>query len=130
MKELLLDTCAFLWLALTPDKIPPKAAALLNDPGNPRLLSQASVLEIVLKHRIGKLPLPQPPDVWIPARRDFFHIRQIEMTDEVIFRSGRLTHDHGDPFDRLIAALAMERACTLLSSDLRLRDLGADVLWD
>lgn len=46
--DLLLDTCAFLWLALDPEKIPAKAAGLLNDTSNRRMFSMVSVLEIVL----------------------------------------------------------------------------------
>lgn len=129
MKDLLLDTCAFLWLALDPDRIPGKAAALLNDTRNPRLLSQVSVLEIVLKYRVGKLPLPLPPEEWIPSRRDFFSILELPLSDSVIYNSGHLPAAHADPFDRLIAAQARERDCTVLTSDPRIRDLGARVVW-
>jgi PIN domain nuclease of toxin-antitoxin system len=50
----LLDTCTFLWLALEPGRISAAAREILDDPGTVRRLSQASVLEIVLKHRAGK----------------------------------------------------------------------------
>jgi PIN domain nuclease of toxin-antitoxin system len=129
VRELLLDTCAFLWLALDPDRIPDKAAAVLNDTRNPRLLSQVSVLEIVLKYRVGKLPLPLPPEMWIPSRREFFSILDIPLSDSVIYQSGHLTSAHPDPFDRLIAAQAMERDCAVLTSDPRIRELGARVIW-
>jgi len=130
VNELLLDTCAFLWLALEPEKIPKKAAAFLNDTRNPRTLSQVSVLEIVLKYRVGKLPLPLPPETWIPSRMDYFFIQEIPLSNSVIYQSRHLPPGHADPFDRLIAAQAIERSCTLLSSDLRLRDLGAELIWE
>jgi PIN domain nuclease of toxin-antitoxin system len=128
--ELLLDTCAFLWLALDPAKIPPPAAALLNDTRNPRLLSQVSVLEIVLKYRIGRLPLPLPPEDWIPSRRRFFHLRDLPLLEDIIFQSQHLAHPHPDPFDRLLATLARQRDCVVLSSDSRIQDLGARVVWN
>ncbi|MEX2606172.1 MAG: type II toxin-antitoxin system VapC family toxin [Kiritimatiellia bacterium] len=124
-----MDTCAFLWLALDPDRIPDKAAELLNDTRNPRLMSQVSVLEIVLKYRVGKLPLPIPPEEWIPSRRAFFSVQDIPLSDSVIYQSHHLTSAHPDPFDRLIAAQAMERECALLTSDPRFGDLGAKVIW-
>jgi len=130
MKEFLLDTCVFLWLALQPEKISPKAASHLNDTRNPRLLSQVSVLEIVLKYRAGKLPLPMPPEAWIPSRLEFFCVNEIPLPDEVIYQSRHLPSEHADPFDRLIAAQALARGCILLSSDSKLRDLGADVVWE
>ncbi|MCC5843199.1 MAG: type II toxin-antitoxin system VapC family toxin [Verrucomicrobia bacterium] len=130
MKEVLLDTCVFLWLALQPEKIPPKAASHLNDTRNPRLLSQVSVLEMVLKYRAGKLPLPMPPEAWIPSRLAFFCVNEIPLPDAVIYQSRHLPSEHADPFDRLIAAQALARGSILLSSDRKLRDLGADVVWE
>jgi len=129
VNELLLDTCAFLWLALEPEKIPKTAADSLNDTQNPRTLSQVSVLEIVLKYRVGKLPLPQPPETWIPSRMDFFCIQEIPLSTSVIYQSRRLPSEHSDPFDRLIAAQAIEKDCHLLSADPRLLALGARVIW-
>jgi PIN domain nuclease of toxin-antitoxin system len=57
----LLDTCAFLWLAQQPDMISPRAAVAINDASNDLFLSDVSILEIVLKHSAGKLPLPGAP---------------------------------------------------------------------
>jgi PIN domain nuclease of toxin-antitoxin system len=125
----LLDTCTFLWLALDPGKISSAAREILDDPGTVRRLSQASVLEIVLKHRAGKLPLPLPPDQWIPSRRDFFQLEDLAIDEAVIYRSGRLPEGHDDPFDRLIAAHAIESGSTLLSPDTPMSLLGASRIW-
>lgn len=129
MNGLLLDTCAFLWLALEPGKIPKKASAFLNDTRNPRTLSQVSILEIVLKYRVGKLPLPLPPETWIPSRMDFFCIQEIPLSTSVIYQSRHLPSEHTDPFDRLIAAQAIEKDFHLLSADPRFQELGARVVW-
>lgn len=127
--RMLLDTCAFLWLALEPDRIAAEAESIINDPGNPLALSQASVLEIVLKHRTGKLPLPDSPRTWIPSRRDFFQLEDLPLEEPVIFRSGTLPDVHDDPFDRLIAAHAIEAGWTILSPDTALSRLGAARIW-
>lgn len=125
----LLDTCTFLWLAFEPARISGVARKILDDPGTVRRLSQASVLEIVLKYRAGKLPLPEAPDVWIPSRREFFQLENLPLDERVIYRSGNLPDGHDDPFDRLIAAHAIESGSTLLSPDTPLSLLGAARLW-
>lgn len=127
--RVLLDTCTFLWLALEPGRISPAARQLLDDPAVERCLSQVSVMEIVFKHRAGKLPLPTEPAAWIPSRREFFQVRDMEFGERVIYRSGQLSDAHEDPFDRLLAAHAIECGATVLSPDAQLSALGAARLW-
>lgn len=125
----LLDTCTFLWLALEPDRISEAARQVLDDPRTIRQLSHVSVMEIVLKHRVGKLPLPESPESWIPARREFFHLQDLPLEETVIYRSGRLPDGHDDPFDRLLVAHAIEAGSTLISPDEPLSFLGASRIW-
>ncbi|HMO51807.1 MAG TPA: type II toxin-antitoxin system VapC family toxin [Kiritimatiellia bacterium] len=127
--KVILDTCTFLWLALEPDRLSPRARSLFDDRTTEPHLSMVSVLEIALKYRAGKLPLPLEPSDWIPSRRSFFHLIEIPLTEAVIFRSGELSSDHDDPFDRLLAATAMEAGATILSPDPQLSLLGASRIW-
>lgn len=127
--EALLDTCTFLWLALEPDRISKPARAVINDPLVTLGFSRASVLEIVLKHRTGKLPLPESPASWIPTRRAFFQLVDLPLTETVFYRSGCLCAGHDDPFDRLIAAHAVETGRVVISPDRPLGDLGASRIW-
>ncbi len=125
----LLDTCTFLWLALEPARISAGAKRVLDDPRTIRQLSQVSVLEIVLKHRAGKLALPESPESWIPSRRAFFQLEDLALVEAVIYRSGMLPEGHDDPFDRLLAAHAIESGSTLVSPDAPLSLLGASRIW-
>jgi PIN domain nuclease of toxin-antitoxin system len=127
--KLLLDTCTFLWLALEPHRISPVGRELLDNPTTDPHLSTVSVLEITLKYRAGKLPLPHSPAAWIPSRRAFFQLTEVPLTEPMIFRSLQLADPHDDPFDRLLAATAIEAAATILSPDTRLSGLGASRLW-
>lgn len=127
--KLLLDTCAFLWLAQQPDKISSTASDLIDDPDNDLLLSEVSVLEIVMKHSAGKLPLPDVPRKWILAKLNYHHVVSLPLRAEVMFRSGELPDVHADPFDRLLAAQAIEDGLTTLSPDKPLSDLGASRVW-
>lgn len=127
--NLLLDTCAFLWLALPQGKLSNEAARLLNDSSTQLFLSDVSVWEISLKHAVSKLPLPATPRVWLPRRLAFFQIQTLPLTHEAIYLSGELPRVHPDPFDRLLAAQAIEAGMTLLSPDLPLSLLGASRVW-
>jgi PIN domain nuclease of toxin-antitoxin system len=104
----LLDTCTFLWLAQQPSQISAAAAAAIDDPANDLGVSEASLLEVVLKHAAGRLPLPDAPRVWIPEKLEFHQLQLLSLTPEVIYRCGELPKAHADPFDRLLAAHAIE----------------------
>jgi PIN domain nuclease of toxin-antitoxin system len=125
----LLDTCTFLWLAQQPAMISSTAAEAINDPSNELFLSDASIIEIVLKHSAGKLPLPGPPRAWIPEKVSFHQLQSLALAHRAVFRSGELPRVHPDPFDRLLAAQAVEEGMTLLSPDTPLSRLGASRIW-
>ena len=64
--RLLLDTCVFLWLTTEPSRLSQAATVALDDEQNELFLSDAGIWEITLKHKAGKLPLPDAPRRWIP----------------------------------------------------------------
>jgi PIN domain nuclease of toxin-antitoxin system len=59
--RLLLDTHVFLWYTTAAPKLPAAFRAAIQDPNNEVYLRVASVWEAVIKHDLGKLPLPAPP---------------------------------------------------------------------
>ena len=125
----LLDTCTFLWLALPQGKLSSTAKSILDDPANDLFLSDTSVWEICLKHTAGKLPLPAAPRAWLPTRLAFFKIASLPLTHTAFFRSGELPRVHPDPFDRILAAQAMEEGMVILSPDEPLSRLGSARAW-
>ncbi len=127
--RLLLDTCAFLWLAAQPARLSALAAAAINDETSELFLSDTSVWEIVLKYQAGKLPLPESPRGWIPKQIEFFQLQSLPVTAEAILQSGELPGPHRDPFDRLLAAQALARGFRLVSPDCFFGDVGVDCLW-
>ena len=52
--KLLLDTHLLLWAAAEPDRLPPEAAALIENPGNTLLFSAASLWEVAIKAALGR----------------------------------------------------------------------------
>jgi PIN domain nuclease of toxin-antitoxin system len=127
--NLLLDTCAFLWLAAGPDRLSAPARAAMDDESNRLFLSDATVWEIVLKQQTGKLPMPETPLTWIPKQLAFFDLHRLPIDFESLFRSGELPAIHRDPFDRLLCAQAITRDLTVLTPDPPFQGLGVNTLW-
>lgn len=125
----LLDTCVFLWVSQQPAMLSKAAAAVINDRSNELHVSDVSVWEVTLKHSTGKLPLPGTPRVWIPEKFAHHKFKALSLDHAAIFRSGELPRKHADPFDRLLAAQAIESGMTILSPDTPLSLLGASRIW-
>jgi PIN domain nuclease of toxin-antitoxin system len=127
--RLLLDTCALLWLLGNDPKLSAAAKAALLDPANERWLSPISLLEIALKVRLGKLPLPKPYPVLFPAELTANDIHLLPLEAVHIEPLTTLQLHHKDPFDRLIAATALVESLTLVSADPAFDAYGLTRLW-
>ncbi len=127
--NVLLDTCAFIWLAMPQGRLSTAATQVINDPDNRLFLSDVSLWEITLRHSSGKLPLPASPRDWTPLQMQFYQVERWPLAQDAIYRSGELPRVHLDPFDRLLAAQAIESGMTLLSPHAPLSLLGASRLW-
>jgi PIN domain nuclease of toxin-antitoxin system len=68
--RLLFDTHVFLWYITADPKLPATFRVAIQDPANEVYLSVASVWEAVIKHGLGKLPLPGPPADYLLQQRD------------------------------------------------------------
>ena len=64
--RLLLDTCTFLWIVGGDAALSDRVRQAFVDPENEVFLSAASAWEIAVKHRLGRLPLPAPPEEFVP----------------------------------------------------------------
>lgn len=127
--KILLDTCSFIWLALEPEKLSLAAVKLIDDDSNELFISDVSLWEITLKNSAGKLPLPEAARPWLIAQRSFHRLVAVPVNEFAIFLTSELPPVHPDPFDRLIAAQAIENQFTILSPDRPLSLLGANRVW-
>jgi hypothetical protein len=127
--RILLDTCAFIWLASDPGQLGGDARSALEDPHKERFLSLSSVWEIVLKYHLGKLPLPSKPEEWVEEQARIQDITILNLERGVIYQSGKLPPIHRDPFDRMIAADSLIHKMPILSPDGPFKEYGCKVLW-
>lgn len=63
--RLLLDTHIFLWYITGDPRLPAPMVPMIRDPANEVYLSVISVWEVIVKHQIGKLFLPQSPEIYL-----------------------------------------------------------------
>lgn len=125
----LLDTCTFIWLTSAPGQLSAEATRRLGEDSQTRHMSLASVWEISLKYRTGKLPLPQPPRYWIEEQVRLQNIEILDLVRESLYRSTELPAVHNDPFDRLIAAESLVHDLTIISPDEPFTNYGCKTIW-
>ncbi len=117
--KLLLDTCALIWLTTAPRKLASGMLALYENPDNEVFLSVASTWEIAIKHRSGKLRLPNnmPPADFIPEARRRHGIDVLPIREEDSFVLAKLPPIHHDPFDRILICQAITNQMIILTPD-------------
>ena len=129
LMKILVDTCTFLWIASESPRLSRTAATVFLDVNNERYLSAASAWEIGIKHAIGRLPLPQRPDVFVPMIREASGISSLDIDEESALHAGRLPALHSDPFDRMLVAQALVHGMTILTPDPHIEQYAVRVLW-
>lgn len=128
--KLLLDTHAVLWALAEPEKLSNKVKSALEDTSNPLLVSSISLFEIATKNRIGKLDVP----AFLLKDWQFVLSRlgaEILVLDGAsALRAGKWLVEHRDPFDRILAAQAVEHELILVSKDSSFENFqGLQLLW-
>lgn len=93
------------------------------------LVSAASGWEIATKVRLGKLPWAAEFEQNFVGFVTDAGYKLVAIKIEVALRAGRITGDHRDPFDRMIAALALAEDMPLISSDAQLDTFGVRRIW-
>ena len=127
--KVLLDTCAVIWATLSPNSLSPQARETIADEANTILVSEASAWEIATKVRLGKLPGAEKLEQDYLAVMEEAGYELLAIDTASALRAGRLTAEHKDPFDRMIAAQALALDVAILSSDPQLDQFGVRRIW-
>lgn len=123
--RVLIDTHYVLWAAINSKRMEPWARKLIANLDNEILVSAASVYEISLKVRRGKLPeaVEFESDL-ITNIENGLGYTLLPLEPESMMRAARFQDPHADPFDRMIAAQAIQNNLPLLSTDPKLDVFG------
>lgn len=114
--KLLLDTHTLLWWLTDDEKLGQQVRESIADPRNDVLVSAASLWEIVVKVRVGKLEA-DIADITQSLAREEFTLLHIEPTHLAVLGSLPRHPDHRDPFDHLLVAQAIGEGATFVSED-------------
>ena len=127
--SILLDTCAFLWVILGAPEISSRAKDLFTDPSNEVFLSAVSVWEISVKYNLGRLPLPEPPDRFLPQERERHLITPLPLEEAAVLHLHRLPQLHNDFFDRMLVCQAIESGLVILTPDRLISQYPTRTAW-
>jgi PIN domain nuclease of toxin-antitoxin system len=127
--KILLDTHVVVWAAVSPRRLSARAVAAIQDERSELLISAATAWEIATKVRIGKLPEAEKLERNLVELATAAEYTFLPISFESALRSGRMIASHGDPFDRMIAAQALELDLDLISIDTKLDQFGVRRIW-
>lgn len=123
--ELLLDTCAAIWLSQHAKMLPPAVAAIDDafDQGLPLRLSLITSWELGLLEKSGRAPMTRPPQVIFRLFLDMPGVILEDLTANILIESSLLPGTpHGDPADRIIIATARALDLTVVTRDRHILD--------
>jgi len=115
--KLLLDTHAFLWFITGDKRLSASAVASIRDPHNDAFLSVAAVWEAIIKYHLGKLPLPQSPEIYLPQQRLNHNIETLPIDEAALGFLPKIPALHRDPFDRIMICQALHHGLTIVTVD-------------
>jgi PIN domain nuclease of toxin-antitoxin system len=126
--RLLLDTSCWLWMVAASERLGPNARHMLEDGSSELLLSAASSWEISIKHALGKLALPAPPEEYVPSRMAATGVSALPVQHSHALAVASLPRHHRDPFDRLLIAQARLEGVPIMTADRAFRDYDVPLI--
>lgn len=127
----LLDTNALIVGTTDFDSLKVSYQRILTDSANELVTSPASLWEMAIKVRLGKLSLNglSLETFATVIRRNFrIHLLPVKQSQLLYIATLPKVKDHGDPFDLLIIAQALTENLPVLTSDRKFVDYGVMVV--
>lgn len=126
--RLLLDTHVFLWWIAGDPALKSPARKVIADRGNDCLVSIVSFWEIAIKKSLGKLEVPEPLASFFAEQLAVNEFGLLDLEIAHVAKVASLPFHHRDPFDRLLAAQAIEADLKIVSADPVFREYGLEVI--
>jgi PIN domain nuclease of toxin-antitoxin system len=127
--EVLLDTHVLIWWLSQSTRLGPRARKLLADDGTKLLWSVASSWELAIKQSKGGIQLPGPVRTYLPQVLGEQQVDLLPIANSHALRVAELPHHHGDPFDRMLVAQAVEERIPILTNDEVIGQYEVEVIW-
>jgi len=86
-------------------------------------------LEISIKYAIGRLPLPESPEMFIPTQRELHGIETFPLEENAALHLARLPQLHKDPFDRILICQAIIHGMVIMTPDELILQYAIQSIW-
>jgi PIN domain nuclease of toxin-antitoxin system len=129
---ILLDTCALIFDALTPERLSTTATTALDrgEAAGSLACADISLWEIAMLIAKGRLQPGTDAETFCRLALDARGTRLLPITPAIAARSAHIDLPQGDPADRLIASTALDHGAPLVTIDRKLRDAPVlETLW-
>ena len=126
--KILLDTHIFLWFISGDHQLADAVRDAIRDTGNEVYLSVASIWEAIIKYKLGKLPLPKSPEVYLPEQRRLHQITSLSIDEDCMKQLASLPMLHKDPFDRLLISQAKQYGMSIATVDNAVKAYSVSIL--
>ena len=127
--KLLLDTHAFLWWVGDTRGLSRKARSAIGSGRNECFVSVASGWEIAVKVSLGNLRIESSLDRFLPEQLAANGFQPLAIDLKHTARVAVLPFHHRDPFDRLLAAQALEEELAMVTADPVFAKYGVRRVW-
>jgi PIN domain nuclease of toxin-antitoxin system len=118
--NVVLDTCALLWLTLDPSELSPKAHKAISN-AEQILVSSISIWEIGIKFQRKKIELGTSYVDYVDRVSSAAQIELVPIDHRQWVNSIKLDWNHKDPADRVIVSLASTLELQLITDDEQIR---------
>lgn len=125
--SILLDTHALIWWAISDQRLSKRVKRLMEDEQTRVFVSSASAWEIATKVRLGKLTWSSHGSAESYCRNQGFELLSISFAHAE--RAGSWPQEHGDPFDRMLAAQSDKERIPLATNDPKIELFGVQTIW-
>lgn len=127
--NLLIDSAALVWFLEDDSHLTNAAAEAIEDAKSRAMVSAVTAWELAVKTGLGKIRLPYEigEEFERTIARSGFEL--IPVSHNALERTARLPDHHRDPFDRLLAAEALEHSATLVSNNQVFDAYGVKRIW-
>ncbi|WP_035985291.1 type II toxin-antitoxin system VapC family toxin [Leptolyngbya sp. KIOST-1] len=126
--RILLDTHIFLWFISGDTQLSTDVRDAIRDSDNEVYLSTVSVWEAIVKYQLGKLPLPEHPEMYLPKQRNLHQIASLALDESSVIQLAKLPPLHRDPFDRMLICQALQNGLTIATVDTAVRAYSVSVM--
>ncbi len=124
--RLLLDSRAYLWWLMDHRSLPPAARQAIAEPHSVVFVSAATIWELAIKRRLGRLRVDDADLEAEIAENDFL---ELPMEARHAQRAADLPPHHPDPFDRMLIAQSQTEGLVCITGDAEFGEYRVTTLW-